>query len=219
MRTRHLHGVVALLHDVRSCRAILRVLIVFTAIAVPSRTATADLIGIGDFSGNETVIDYDDLANGEIITNQFAGLGIIYDTINGTTTADAFIGGLFDNGSLPNAAFVVLNSGGFLRLNFDTPQLRVGMQFGTSLGEQLIMDVFGTDGFLETVSLAGSLNSFGVLEGFIGVENAAGITSVEIRSSTDGFNYGIDDTRFEIPAPATLPLLVLSGLLGSRRRR
>ncbi len=173
-----------------------------------NEAATAGLIGVGDFSGNETVIDYDNLAGGEIITNQFAGLGVIYDTINGSTDADVFRGSLFDNGSLPNAAFVELGSGGFLRLSYGTLQTRVGTQFITSSSEELIMDVFGDSGFLETVSVSGSQNSHAVLEGFIGVENTAGISSVEIRSSTNGFNFAIDDTRFEVfPEPTTLILL------------
>ena len=179
----------------------------------------ADINDASSFSGNETVINYDLLAEQEIITNQFANVGALFETINGVSVADSSIGNLFDFASPPNAAFVNVNTGGFLRISFDEPQRRVGTQFETSRGQELILDAFGESGLLETVTVQGDVNGQDLLEGFIGVENVLGIVKVEIRSSTDGFNFGIDDTRFEsIPEPTAATILCSFVVLVAFRR-
>ena len=78
------------------------------------------------------------------------------------------------------------------------------MQFIISLGQQLIMDVYGDQGFIETVFETGTVNSQNALEGFIEAEHAAGITHVEVRSSSSGFNCAIDDLRVSSECPADL---------------
>lgn len=144
------------------------------------------------------VVDYDDLADATPVTTQYQALGVTHETVNGTTAASVSIGNLFDNGSAPNAAFVELGTDGFLRLVFDPPRPNVSMKFATSLGEDLLVDVFNPAGFEQAVTATGLLNSSGALEGSVSIGSSLGIAALEIRSSTSGFNYALDDLDFSV---------------------
>ena len=179
-----------------------------SAIAVP--------IGQGAFSGSETLINYDSHAHGTVITNQYSGLGAIFNNTNGTTTADSDVGGVLISNSNPNVAFVELGRGGVQEISFSGSVRLFGTWFETSLGESLILDVFGTSGLIEQVTEIGTNLGANLLEGFIGVQTNEDIVRVELRSSTDGFNFAIDDTRFEgiaVPEPSILALLGI-GFIG-----
>ena len=65
-----------------------------------STSATAATIGIGDFQPGDTTIDFDGLngdldggddspSDGEIVTNQFAGLGMTLSNTFGNSHADS----------------------------------------------------------------------------------------------------------------------------------
>jgi len=80
------------------------------------------------------------------------------------------------------------------------------------------MNVYDSDGFIE--SLVGANNSF------LGVQSTTDITRIELRSSTDGFNFLFDDVRFEsaastVPVPAAVWLFGsgLLGLIGVAKRK
>ena len=166
-------------------------------------------IGVGAFSGGATVIDFDGLAVDTVLGNQFAGLGATFETIAGTTTIeDSFASPAF---SLPNSAFVSIFSGGRQDILFSTPVNRIGLDLDASIGETLIMDVFGAGGLIEQVTTSTNV-------AFLGVQTVEDIVRVELRSSTNGFNFFFDNVRFEaaaasVPEPGTLLLLGL-GLAG-----
>lgn len=174
-------------------------------------------IGVGAFSGGETVIDFDGLADDTVLGNQFAGLGITFQTINGTTTIQDSL--VFPLLSPPNGAFVNINLGGQQNILFSTAVNRFGLDLDGSGGQIFIMDVFGAGGFIEQVT--SSTNAT-----FLGVQTLEDIVRVEVRSSTNGANFFFDDVRFEavttsIPEPGTLLLLGLglAGLGVTRRCR
>ena len=189
-----------------------------TIAGVLTTSLAADPIGMDDFSGLETLIDFETILPEEPITTQFSVLGLNFEpglfgdpfpasTIQGTMEATNF------NGSITNPIVAL----------FDEPQLRIGfLAAGDSIGGSLILlraflsDIvvdeftFTTDEILP----GGTLPSV-----FAGLEVLGGFNRIEIRRLGGGGAFSIDDFRFEIPAPGTLALFGLAGLCGTRLRR
>jgi len=80
---------------------------------------------------------------------------------------------------------------------------RVGTNFGINLSQTMNIKIFNTTGvFIEeyytSEGLTRATSALGNLrESFICVETNQAIGKIELRSSTPGFNFGIDDIRFE----------------------
>ena len=175
-------------------------------------------IGIGAFSGRETVIGFDSLADGTVLGNQFAGSGVTFhNTTDTTRIANRFSSFL---SSPPNVAFAefVAKEIGFQEILFSQPVVRVGMDLDGTRGEHYIMDVFGSGGLIEQLTTNTNV-------AFLGVESTVAIHRITVRSSTDGFDFIFDDLRFEnrttpVPEPSTMLLLGigLAGLAGAGAR-
>jgi len=186
--------------------------------------ATLIQIGVGDFSGSETVLDFEGFTpNVDVISNQFsAGLGVIFNDIpveyhsnygsNFATAVSTFAGanGLFQ-GIKPLGEEII----------FTTAVTRIGFNIGSNVNINVPFDVF-SGGFL-----TGSFNLIATTDTmpFFGFEDVDGIDKIvfgiEINS---GFVSQIDNLRFEevasVPTPAAVWLFGfgLVGLIGMRRK-
>lgn len=203
------------------------------AIGLTASSVAAGPIGPGDFSGSATLIDFDDLTGGatlgtgDLITNQYAGLGVVFNNPTLDTRANASpIGGSLVLSSKPNVAFI-FQGGGDLGPNvppqeliFSVPVTKVGMTFGTSLAANVTLELFGPgDVLLESLTLIGTALSSGSLEGFIGLEAGSLVSVARVTShglgSGASFNFSIDNVRFEGPGVAAVPeptSIALAGL-------
>ena len=184
-------------------------IMVLVALLATSNLAYSSLMGPDDFSGSETLIDFNLLASGTKLDRQFSRKGIIFkNTSNYTKISES----TFEGVVTPNSAFSRLNSGGLQEILFTIPVNLFGLELDGSEGKTFIMNVYGSRGMIETVN--GENNSF------LGVQTDELITRIEISPNITGFNFVFDDVRFEtniepnlIPLPATI-LLFGSGLIG-----
>jgi hypothetical protein len=189
-----------------------------------TRQAGADQIGPGAFSGSATLIDFDNLTGGttvntgDIITNQYAGLGVIFNNPDKVTRANASpIGAEAVAASKPNIAFVLQASGGApvapQELLFSVPVNLIGMEFFLTQGANITLAVYdSTNTLLESLTLNGTYQGSGDLDaGFIGLQESTNIAKATVTSNGGSFNFSIDNVRFEgaaaVPEPASLVLM------------
>ncbi len=213
---------------------IIALLCLFCTISLfaPSPAAAAQ-IGPGAFSASAPLINFDNLtggssiSTGDIITNQYAPLGIVFNDPDYPMRANASpIGDGTISDSKPNVAFVQQHDGVDgrpLELLFSTPVTMVGTKFFTSLSSTITLSTFDSaNHLLESLTLTGTdLGSGRFLEGFIGLQETTPIAMAQLSSASIGgsvFNFDIDDVRFQaVPEPSTILLLGIGLLVLSAR--
>lgn len=172
-----------------------------------------------------TVLSFDTSADGEQVTNQYAGVTF--------ANATAIAAGLSLNEfEFPPAsgANVVFDDGGPLTIGFATPVTSVYGYFtyATTLTLSFLAFDLGealapvTSAFASNLALSGDAGSSP--NEWLGASSVGGITGVTIAGDPAGGSFTLDDLSFErlpgnsVPEPGTL-LLVVAGVVGLARRR
>lgn len=172
-----------------------------------------------------TVIDFESLADSEIVTTQFADV----------TFQNAMV--LTAGVSLNEAEFppksgvnVVLDNGGPLIISFINPMISVGGWFNYLMSLNfLAFDSIGTQiaatssAFSSNLALSGDIGS--APNEFLQVSNSSGIASISISGDPGGGSFTMDDLTFTqaavnpVSEPATLALLPIGlAVIGLRRK-
>lgn len=205
-------------------------LVFVAAVALTSLAGTSHAalmpIGIGDFSGTETVIDYSAVPLSTPVHGETVD-GVLHEfTIGGVPSNQATIGTL-DTDHVTGRAILGRTSG-ILSLQFPDVQTRMG--FGWSLSDVgtggVQIELFdAADTSLGAVDFSGSPDPFFV-GGFAGVESDTPFSSAEVSWLHPGdIAFAFDNLRFEraavsVPEPSPLALLGLGfAALGLVRRR
>jgi len=189
-------------------------------LGAPNVYAAPVSIDIGSFSGSETVIDFNTIADEELITNQFtASTGVTFSgAIYGMTNPGDI--GMFPNNGGVIASNWLYSVGSSQGLSFSADLggvfTKVGFNVETNSGDDTTIEVL-----VNSVS-GGSITFVTDTDGsqFIAVEDTDGFDSitVSVQDNNNGF-LAIDDLRFEgdgsVDAPAAVPVpsSSLSGLL------
>ncbi len=187
-------------------------------------------LSVADSASAQTVINFDNLSNLDVVTNQYAG--VVFSSsagnVNYVTTQNAF------NASKPNFICAgAVNSG----INCTSPT------FVTFLSEVsgVSLNALGIDNtgngkvaqvdLYNGVTFLGSQDIFGNGERldpvFVNLASWGSITRFELKNITDDAGIGWDDITYTagvtstVPEPASVVLMMagLAGLVAIRRRR
>jgi hypothetical protein len=173
-----------------------------------------------------TVVDFDDLSNGDVVTNQYAGLGVTF-----SSSAGAQVLATAQNlgSSLPN--FICSGRGGQINcvddVYVDFASAISGLTF-LSIGANNVGDVgdvrvFAGAILLGTVDIMADGTPF--TPDLVDLGAFLGITRIEIVGVTDAAGLGFDDFTFNgtngaIPEPGTWAMMLLGfGAVGFAMRR
>jgi len=189
-------------------------------------SAHAIPIGIGDFSGSETVIDFDLIPSGDLITIQYTPLGVTFSgsPLQGDPFPSSTINGT------PTAAKLELNFVNPVIAEFASLQNKVGMYFGTPPGGPTTVQIQAFKGGSDVETQTFTSPTGDVPPGatvatvFAGLSFDGGFDKIEFGSTSGSLGFDIDDFRFElsddrVPGPKPIPepttiLLLGAGLLG-----
>jgi hypothetical protein len=175
-------------------------------------------------------IDFEGLADGAVVTNQYAGQGVLFS--NATALIAGNAGGSLNEIDFPPASGVtiVFDDGGPMMLVFPTPFSFVSglFTYTTQLTLQAFSDTAGTNLIGSVTSLyndntAGGFGDPGSSPNeLLHFSSAAGIGSIKIIGDPAGSSFTLDNFNgAPVPEPASLLLLGsgLGGLWLHRRRR
>jgi hypothetical protein len=191
------------------------------AVVLGGPSASASTIPYGSISG--TVINFDGLAggfalgSGEVLANQFAGLGVAFNVPGFNAYAEN--NPVFAPPSAPNVIWVDQGggSGNGININFSTPQSEVGAFLEGSLTSTFTLAVYNGATLLDSVTSSLAPGGAG-LDGYLALQDP-NITRAVLYSTNPGgqkWNFEFDDLAFAgsaaaVPEPTSLILLCLHG--------
>lgn len=197
----------------------LRTLLVSTVLASATLAANASTIGLGSFTGSESIIDFNSATIGSA-TGAYTTQGVTFTTSSNSYMIQSCGGGCILGTT--GAALNTSGAGNDLTVLFSTGISRFGMNFGTSSTggplSAIVTAYDSTGGIVESVSFP----SFG--NAFLGFDFASAVSRVVIdRTDSTGYFTFIDDVRFveggSVPEPGSLALLGAVALAGALTRR
>lgn len=183
-------------------------------------------------TAHATLINFDNLAGGVQVTNQYPGVTFSSDpgfgtyTMGGTPVSYPYFLCTAPIGSEMDCIQNVF-------IDFASPVVNVSLwavepnEYGT-VATFFLYNGASLIATHNLIGLAGAPNTFGYGNLFIDLSSYGAITRLEIRgpggsgfidSSAGGNGIGWDDLSYEVPTPTTLAPLALAGLLANRRRR
>ena len=178
------------------------------------------------FSGAETVIDFNSIADTQSITNQYSAQGVTFSgaLVGMTNPGDTNI----FNGSTIASNWIYApgpgNTGSSWTAVFGSVQNRVGFLVESNSNDDVTIEAFLGLASLGSVNFP---NPNGAPADFIGIEELGGFDRITVTTATNdnGF-FAMDNFRFEasnrsqVPEPGSLALLGLglTGILFARRR-
>ena len=170
---------------------------------------------------NAQLIDFEGLGEGTPVDTQYSGLGVDFATSRGTASISSYTS-FFGSDVLANATMGGAAGDRALTLimEFSTPITELEFDFNSagSPGSDFDIRFYNAGGLSATdvVPQAGSAWVTDIVYGSL--DN---VTRVEIDSGGgDGWLFGVDNMDFiQVPAPASLALVGLGGLVAARRGR
>lgn len=198
---------------------------------VQSHEDLASFLADPDMTFGPTLENFEGFGSGTTITSLPAsGISAVVGTdrtgvavdVNVTAEADLPFG-MFTPGTLPSGANFLSNdlaspffATGTIEFVFGTASQAVGFYVadGAPL-DTFNITIYGASGLIGSFSSAAPKT---LPDSFFGVVSDVLITRAVIGSNTSTDSWGIDDLYTAIPAPASLSVLALAGLMGRRRR-
>ncbi len=186
----------------------------------------ATCLALGSYGANAAVVNFDDVPTGTIITNQYAGAGIVFSSSRTISNGE--------QSSAPN--FIIASSTSFdpITMNFLSPVDQVTMTLISVGAGQVTVTAYAAD--LTTILASVSVQNLnGPANGLNNHDpislSSPGIARIfaryTITSPVDGF--GIDDVSFHIQSVASVPepgstsfvllAIVLAGVGGAMRKQ
>lgn len=188
-------------------------LALIASLSLASAASTIQITS-GQLPSSLTLINFDNLTNGQQITNQYPGVTftVAWGDANSAeliTGASGVVASNFD----PTASSCACQP---LTITFNTPVTDLGFLLVSDPGTTIAM-VNAADGS-SNFNLSASVLTFGA---FVGFENSTGITSLTLTGPGKG-ELSLDNLRYggsvSAPEPSALLLLAVGGLTIFRRR-
>jgi len=194
---------------------------IFTAILSITTSANSGVLNLSDFSGSQSVIDFNNIPLEGAINSQYSGSGVNFSGLLGlTNSGDTH---LFNGSTIASTWNYSLgqNIGLTWSATFDSVQNLVGFYSETNASDDVTISAFLGANLIESINFQ---NPNGTIADFIGINNSAGFDRIQVTtaSNNNGF-FAMDDFSYQVsavPEPATYALLLSGlGLVGFMARR
>lgn len=189
-------------------------------------------VGIGSFSGSETVLTFDGIGLGQIVTTNFLPQGVDFSNsthVSGSTAAGASTD-VYPFFTSPGTAVLQNFLGGTGNCFGVCPAIVIDFSVSQPLIGMDILTNFGLSTFTVENTILGTSSVFNINthfpESFVGFSDPSGINRITISGPEDNGAIGLNDLRYlntpsAVPEPGTMLLLGsgLVGLIGYRMKK